>query len=575
MGGFEIRSRKRNRPVRFHLNPSQKKIIQMCIEHCDEGKRMYVIFLKARRLGVTTFVRALANCHLLYKEHASAIIMAQLKTVASSIFQESVKLAKQVPLPKSSIKTTQQLLQFTSVPSELTWNTANSVVGTRGLAYTNLHATEAAYYENSEVFTAALSTLSDDPDNMSFIETTANGKEGPGKAYHDWWQAAVAGDNEYLPIFLPWWEDPEYVRPATEAMDAPRDDYERYLMKELHLSRERIAFYRYTLANKCSNQLSRWRKEYPGTPEEAFESTGAPVFDFDDTSKSRKGCREPKARMELLARRDRNGLRVVIETPKDARFCLYEKPHPKAHYFMGVVRGVPTDPEEDNTESLAMVVWNGETGRQAARFVDRLNPANATDLVCALATLFNRAMVNVDQGNGGYGTHIIQELRDKWRYNNQYRWKGRNDKTTMEMGGKTLGFSVSEFTRNMTLNSFITSLKRGEVSPADEMFVDQMSAVQWEDYYPYEPEAGESDVFWAGMLGWIARTQHHPRRCEDFLPFVDLEEYDDAIQTVPHQKSPFSTPLMYEGELEDGGLGGMTLQHHLNARDRKETEYGA
>jgi hypothetical protein len=566
---FHIRSRGQNRPIPFRLNPSQKKITELCQQHCDKGHRNYVIFLKARRLGVTTYLRALCQCHLLEKEYAEAIIMAQLKSVASSIYQDSVALARQLPLDASSIKTTQVVTDFTKVPSSLTWNTANSVKGTRGLAYTHLHATEAAFYDDSGVFDSVLSCLSDDPENMAFIETTPNGTEGPGAAYHELWQASVRGETEFLPIFLPWHDDPEYVKPAWMAKGAPKDDYEKYLMRDLKLGPERIAFYRYTLANKCSNRLDKWRREYPGTPEEAFEVTGVPVFDFEDTTAARTAAHKPVDQVEIKVSKGRNGLRSAPERSVNGRFAIFETPQPRAHYFMGVVVGSGGGDEED---SLAAVVWNGETGKLAARFQEVMHPATASELMCAMGVLYNKAMIAVDEGNGGFGAQIIQELRDRWRYPNPYRWKGRNDRVSAEAAAKSIGFSVNEYTRKMMLNGFIASLKRSELMPSDAVFAEQMAVAQWEASYPYEAYAGEDDVFWAGMLGWIARAQHHPRKCEEFGPQQNNDLYDDAVQAIPHKKSPFNSPLMRGGQLDDELSGGFTLQSHLDSRDRREKE---
>lgn len=564
---FHIRSRGGNRPIAFRLNESQKRIMQKFIEHRNKGHRLYAIFCKARRLGVTTFLRALTQCALMEKQYSDAIIMAQLKNVASSIYQDSIKLAKQLPLGPDGIRSTQIITEFPGVPSSLTWNTANSVVGTRGLAYTHLHATEAAFYENPEVFDAVLSTLSDDPENMAFIETTANGTEGPGQAYHELWIASVAGETEFLPIFLPWYEDPEYVGPTSAAKGAPADDYERYLMEALHLPLERIAYYRYALANKCSGKLDKWRKEYPGTPEEAFEVTGVPVFDFDDTSSVRKIARPPTEMVDIKLSRSRTSLRAHAERSAAASFAIFEYPQPHTHYFAGVIIGAGGGDEED---SLAAVVWNGETGDLAARFQSVMHPASASEQMCALGIYYNRAMLCVCDSNGGFGAQVSQELRDRWRYPNPYRWKGRNDRLSSEMSAKSIGFTINEYTRKMMLNGFIAGLKRSEVAPCDTMFAEQMTSAQWEGLYPYEAIAGEDDVFWAGMLGWIARSQHHPRKCGESSQFSDIT--DEFSQHIPHKKSPFATSIIRGGILEDPTAVGFTLQSHIDARDRRERE---
>ena len=48
------------------------------------------------------------------------------------------------------------------------------------------------------------------------LESTANGAQGE---FYRLWKGAIAGENEYVPIFLPWHITPEYRRPAPEGME--------------------------------------------------------------------------------------------------------------------------------------------------------------------------------------------------------------------------------------------------------------------------------------------------------------------------------------------------------------------
>ena len=40
-----------------------------------------------------------------------------------------------------------------------------------------------------------------------FVESTANGVSG---IFYDLWKGAVDGTNGYVPVFIPWFMDPEY-----------------------------------------------------------------------------------------------------------------------------------------------------------------------------------------------------------------------------------------------------------------------------------------------------------------------------------------------------------------------------
>ena len=235
-----------------------------------------------------------------------------------------------------------------------------------GLTFASVHRTEAAFYPDEGAYTAILNTLSKDPDNICLIETTANGMEGPGEAYYEYWQAAEGGDNEFLPIFLPWYEDPEYVMDPESAEDAPRDDYERYLMhdlkdhrsgKSIRLGKDRIAWFRDTLFSRCEGSLDKWKAEFPSSPMEAFIATGSPAFTHEELQFAHSSQEPPLHRGYIVP----NALgKMSFEEERSASgddlLLIWEYPQQHAHYFAGV--DTAKGGEETNiTPGDAMLLW--------------------------------------------------------------------------------------------------------------------------------------------------------------------------------------------------------------------------
>ena len=567
---FPVRNRQTNRPVPFRLNPSQQRIMEQCRAHVKKKRRLFIIFLKGRRLGVSTWTRRLMLAHLIEKDYSDGLIMAQQKPTARALYEDFHKDVKQLPLKKDAWKYTQAEINFWNVHSKATYQTAGNVVGTRGLGFTMLHASEAAYYINPDVFPAVLSTLSDDPENMGVIETTPNGKEGPGQAYYELWESTVRGDTEFLPIFLPWHEDPDYIRPAHLAKDAPRDDYEKYLMKELKLPRERIAFFRAILHSRCGGDLDKWRKDYPGDPEEAFSVSGDPVFNFDDLTLAKRQSSAFNSDFKLLElEMSRDGLkRVRPVDDRKGRFAIFEMPRHGEHYFVGVMIGHGDRQDTDSSvwdDTLAAVVWNAESGKLAARLHCVLKQESATKLVFMLGTFYFNAKIACEDGGGGFGSRIFQELRDRWKYHNQYRWKGRNDKVNPSANATSLGFSINDYTRRMMLTAFQTSLRRGELIVSDHNFSEQMSAAQWEGDFRFEALAQFDEILYAGLVGWVAKDQWHPNQCQDYLSTSDDGEFDDNVGRFAHQKSPFVT---------ESGIVAMRLRTPEERMRQREQESG-
>src|SRR5690606_37607220 len=154
-------------------------------------------------------------------------------------------------------------------------------------------ASEVAFFPDAKTtMLGLLQAVPDQPNTLVVLESTAN---GVGDWFHEMWQKAEKGENEFTPIFLPWFIQPEYTRPfRTEAereqfiqeVEATHVDangetvytYEKQLMEKHDLTYEQLNWRRWTIANKCQGDEILFMQEYPSTPEEAFISSGRPVF---------------------------------------------------------------------------------------------------------------------------------------------------------------------------------------------------------------------------------------------------------------------------------------------------------
>jgi hypothetical protein len=129
--------------------------------------------------------------------------------------------------------------------------TAGSKVGGRGGSARNIHFSEAAFYQDTELITAReiiVATAQQVPQGkgMIFIESTANGE---GNFYHSEWVRAEERDSAYKPRFFGWQEfySPTWVE--EKRREFPNDKL--------------------------------WKQEYPATAEEAFITSGSPYFDVE------------------------------------------------------------------------------------------------------------------------------------------------------------------------------------------------------------------------------------------------------------------------------------------------------
>ena len=523
------------------MRDQQREVFHLAKDHLARKRRLFMIFLKARRVGLSTLATGLGQAHCIAHPGSLARCIAQNAEVAAANFAMACGFRDDCRdlypgAPKPTKKTL--IWPHSDGPDSLfTHHTAATVHGQRGLTSSFLHMTEAAFYPYEGAFTSLMNTLSKDPNNICLIETTANGMEGPGEAYYQYWEAAVAGDNEFLPIFLPWWDDPAYVLPAEFAADAPRDEYERYLMndikhwktgKRVKLGKDRVAWFRETLATKCEGILEKWRAEYPSTPEEAFVATGNPAFTIEEMQFANNSLIKipPWQGRCVLSGDNKHG---EIQKGTDGPLVLYETPQPKHHYFAGVDTARGEESTMAPGDYAAIVVWNAETGNMAARYASRVSPEEIASVAAALGYYFNSAMLNVELNNLGYTT--MRELRDRLYYPLQYLWKGRDDKASTSKPGQAYGFETSDRYRRMMFNLFRNALHRKEVVPKDRQFIAQMKKAKMEMGWRWTVSVGHDDVLCAGLLGWIAKEQNHPTSCSPKLSknvMMTKEELENA-----------------------------------------------
>lgn len=583
---FRIRDRDDGTRMAFRLRPQQLEIMERCKEHLEKKRRLYVIFLKARRVGISTWVSAIQTAHCLSKADGHAAIIAQNKETSAELFLQASGFAKDIlPVWPEAIVGARKVTfpHQRAEKSDLRHYTAATVHGTRGLTFSSIHMTEAAFYPYEGAYTAILNTLSKDRDNVCMIETTANGMEGPGEAYYEYWQAAESGDNEFLPIFLPWYEDPEYVMDPEAAEDAPRDDYEKYLMYELHdhrtgksikLGKDRIAWFRDTLFSKCEGSLDKWKQEYPSSPMEAFIATGSPAFTHEELAFAEASKMEPVHRGSIVP----NSLgKLSFEEDHSAsgddHLLVWGYPQPNHHYFAGVDTARGEDVNITPGDYAAVVVWDAETGEMVARYMGRISPEKIAKVASDLGRFYNDACLNVELNNLGYV--VMRELRDKLFYPNQYRWKGRDDKFDGKQG-TAFGFETTDRYRRMMFNVFRTSIHRKEATPRDAEFIRQMARAKNELGFRWAIGVGHDDVFMAGLLGWIAKEQFHPEVCHPRKPrslLLTPEEMEEARKALTGQANPEVTWLTDPTTTAVGSLM-MNANDHLREIAKYEKQYG-
>ncbi len=172
------------------------------------------IVLKARQLGITTYVAARFFINCVCREGTLSVQVAHDQRSAEEIFRIVHRLLENLPEPlrKGALETSRanvRQIVFPKLDSEYRVETAADPNAGRGLTIHNLHCSEVARWPRDVAETLASLRAAVPPEGEIFLESTPNG--AGGTFYDEWQRAAQTG---YTRHFYPWWWDPSYRRPV-------------------------------------------------------------------------------------------------------------------------------------------------------------------------------------------------------------------------------------------------------------------------------------------------------------------------------------------------------------------------
>lgn len=507
-----IKDRQKNISVPFYLNPNQLKAHNLVSRQYDRDKWIRAVILKARRVGMSSYFDGILFCHCHARPQAHAQIVAHLKqTSETGLFRVPRDLANGINKTfegACDVRARNIIFHHTSGDSLLDLATAGTGSAGRGLTLTALHLSEAAQFPGDDSFLSLLPAVSEAPDTVVAVESTAFGRTGVGQAFYEFWNAACAGRNGYVPIFLSWLDDPDCVRDPEEADDAPATDLERELMgKPFHANKAQIAWLRMTLESKCKGEEAKLLQEYPHTAECAFIATGDPAFPKQEIAYAISTKKDPAFRGRMV----RSGESFKFEKSPNGALLVWEKPQSKCWYYIGGDAAAGYE----SGDFAALVGWNGTTGRQAFRWSAHAHPEELADVADMLGRWYNQAKLNIEL-TGNLGRWAQKKLRDDYFYPNLYLWKGKDDKRTGQAKSSAHGWETTNYSRGLMFDAFRESLRAGlhdtpgGIEVYDAELVRQMDIATFGEGLKWEVIKGHDDILLASMLAIVTRAQYPP-----------------------------------------------------------------
>ena len=259
---------KEGKNCQFKMNWAQKQLYS--------GMWYSNIILKARQLGISTFVCLYLLDRCLFHPNTAAGIIAHTREDAEYMFKRIKFAYDQLSEPLKAC-----LPANVNSARELVFNNNSSLrVGTsmRGSTLQYLHISEfgkiCAHFPDKarEIITGSLNTLGHK--QYVFIESTAEGKEGYFYDICKTSEAAQLAKKKLTPIdykfhFFPWFKCPDYrLNEQTMIPKEIQDYFEKLRLQGIDIDAEQKSWY----YKKLLIQKDDMKREYPSTPDESFES---------------------------------------------------------------------------------------------------------------------------------------------------------------------------------------------------------------------------------------------------------------------------------------------------------------
>lgn len=479
---LQIRNKKAE-IVPLKLNIAQQKVMDI-IEHDEKlGIPKRYIVLKARQMGLSTLFEALIFQDTSTSKNKNALIIAHEEPASQNLFQMSKLYYENLPDLIRPMKkySNGKILAFENpetdenkkqgnpgLRSKISIATAGTGEVGRSATIHNLHVSELAFFPDPKTtMLGLLQSVPDESNTLIVLESTAN---GVGDYFHELWTKAVKGENEFVPIFLPWFIDPGYTRPfrsegerkqfidqvestSTNAKGEVIFTYEKELMDKHDLTYEQLNWRKYTIANKCQGDELLFMQEYPSTPEEAFISTGRPKFSLKALKKYQTITEEPE-RGYLLYGDDG---KISFLPDKNGYISIWRKPEPDKFYCIGadVAEGLA------HGDYSAAVVGDSEEFDIVSMWHGHIDPDLFGMELVKLGKYYNEAYIGVENNNHGLTTLTTMKKEEYWNLYFAKSYDKIADKISQKLGWTTsprtkplMIDKLAEFVREMFLGIY-------------------------------------------------------------------------------------------------------------------------
>lgn len=481
---------KEGRIINFKLNSPQLKLYEIIKEQKRAKKPVRVIILKARQMGFSTLVESILFKDTVTKFNRRTGIITHIATATSNLFNMSKLMLDNLPKdikPNVKASNAQELIFDNDIGTGLRSKIKCMTAGTKGVGrsdtFDNLHLSELAFWEGdvTATLTGLLQAVPNLPDTMIIIESTANGYD----KFKELWEQAVSGESDFIPLFVAWYELPEYTMPYS---GFKLTDEEKRLKELYNLTNDQLEWRRWCIRNNCQNDIEQFRQEYPSNPEEAFISTGRCIFDKEKIIERLRSIPKP-IKQGYFTYNEADAQRNVmskIQWVNDKSGCIKIWKLPNQPAFTKYALGGDTAGDTPGDEFSSDVV-DAKTLEQVATLTLQTDEDLYAKQMYCLGKYYNNALIAIETNYSTFPQKKLEELG----YPNFYvrETVDRYDKAVL----KQFGFNTNRKTKPVILANLVQLVREDVDIFNDEKTLRQMLTMVRKDNGKQEAEEGYHD----------------------------------------------------------------------------------
>lgn len=481
---------KEGKIIDFKMNQPQQRLYDIIKEQKKAKKPVRVIILKARQMGFSTLTESILFKETVTKFNRRTGIITHLASATSNLFNMSKLMLDNLPEDiKPSVKRSnaQELIfdndEGKGLKSKIKCMTAGTSGVGRSDTFDNLHLSELAFWEGdvTATLTGLFQAVPNLPDTMIIIESTANGYE----KFHELWEQAVNGESDFIPLFVAWFELPEYSM-TYSGFTLTKEEEE--LKERYNLTNDQLEWRRWCIRNNCQNDIEQFKQEYPSCPEEAFISTGKCVFDKESIIQRLRYVPKPIKQGYFVWNEEKANQNIMtdIKWVNDKSGCIKIYKIPNVPHMTKYCIGGDTAGDTQGDEFSSDVIDAMSLEQVATLTMQTDEDLYAKQMYC-LGMYYGWALMCIETNYSTYPQKKLEELK----YPNFYVREvvDRFDKSVT----KQFGFNTNKKTKPLAINHLVELVREHTDIFNNEKTLRQMLTFVRKENGKQEAEEGYHD----------------------------------------------------------------------------------